>query len=202
MVAPEHEVRQESFGDMSVMSFAVVYADLCVALRRVLLAQQSHGFFPNPLMRQLCERMDRVTVQALPHFRPSAYHALGDSANVLKIVRAIGGDTVWHLVKAAFTAALTALQRDHPDVPLVWMHGTTVKFHPGWSAWLQEAMECALLPLCQFAHLRWCRMNPHRQRESEAVCDMLPGPGNPCRLPLSRAEGGRVSFALRPAWTV
>ena len=124
-------------------------------------------------MRELCDLIGKTSLQAEPQYRPMARAALGWESDLLSIVKAIGGDEVWRMIMVAFTSALIALSRDHPDVPLVWMEGLSVVCHPCWKPWLYEAMECALLPLCQFAHIKWVKAQPHRARESVPVVESM-----------------------------
>ena len=189
----------EGLGPIPVGMFPGLYNDLCNALAAVLHAQQVHGGFPNPYMRQLYDRIGKASLQAEPLYRPRARAALGDWADVLNIVKAIGGDEVWRLIMVAFTAALAAMVRDHPEIPLVWMDGLSVVCHPYWKRWLRDAMECALLPLCQFAHVKWVRAQPHRARESVPVVPVEAMVGNECRLSPSGDEGRRAVTAPQVA---
>ena len=60
-------------------------------------------------------------------------------------------------------------------------------------------MECALLPLCQFAHVKWVRAQPHRARESVPVVPVEAMMGNECRLSPSGDEGRRAVTAPQVA---
>lgn len=179
------------YGAIPIAQFPALYNDLCVALRQALAAQQCHGPFFNPLMRQLVSHVDKVAVHTFPRFRPVARTALGDEASPLRIVDAMGGDAMWGLMRQVFKSALITLARDHPGTPLVWMEGQFARYHPHLCRWLADAMDCAMVDLCHVAHLKCLKLQPMCAQPASGT-----GPSNCHPLPSTRADGGGVSLPL------